>query len=92
MLKELYKQKSKWNDELKGIVTAVTNVKVLNGARALIKDDSPFLHYQVRYDISFLKPEVGQKVKAKVAKVQKGHITLTAEDQLTILVEAKNVN
>ena len=45
ILKELFKQKNKWSDELKGVITAVKNVKVLNGGRAMIKDDSAYLHY-----------------------------------------------
>ena len=59
VLKELYKKKNKWNDEVKGIITSVTNIKVLNGGRAKVMDCEPHLHYQVRYDISYIRPEIG---------------------------------
>ena len=57
--RELTKKKNRWNDELKGIITKISEVKVLNQGIAKINDDSPFLHYQVRYNIDYLRPEVG---------------------------------
>ena len=61
--------KGKWNDEVKGIITQVNNIKVLNGGRAKVMDSEAHLHYQVRYDISYIRPEVGQSIKAKVVGV-----------------------
>ena len=49
-------------------------------------DDSPYLHYQVRYIVHYLQPQVGQKVKAKIQNIQQGHISLTIEGRLTAII------
>ena len=41
LMKELYKKKTKWDDELKGVVVAINEIKLLNGGQGLIKDDHP---------------------------------------------------
>ena len=46
---ELSKKKQKWDDELKGICTSITDIRLLNGGMGLIKDDMPHVHYQVKY-------------------------------------------
>ena len=70
IVKELSKKKQKWNDELKGVVTGINEIKLLNGGKGLIKDDMPHLHYYVRYNVNYVQPEVGSKIKAKITGVQ----------------------
>ena len=43
--RQLNGQKNKWNDKLGGVVTSVTNIKILNGARGKVMDCEPHLHY-----------------------------------------------
>ena len=45
ILKELKSRKSRWNDELKGVITKISKIMILNGGVAKIMDDSPLLHY-----------------------------------------------
>lgn len=56
LFKELQKKKRVWNDPLKGIITKFERVQLLNGGKAKIMDDSPYLHYQVRYICHYLQP------------------------------------
>ena len=51
---EVHKKKGKWNDELNGVITKVSEIKLLNGGRAKIMDDSPYLHYLIRYDAEII--------------------------------------
>ena len=69
VLKELHKKKNKWNDEVKGVITQVSKIQILNGGRGKLVDVETHLHYQVRYEIQFIKPQVGQSIKAKVVEV-----------------------
>ena len=59
IFKTLHKKKQVWDDSLKGIITKFEKVQLLNGGRARIMDDSPYLQYQVRYTVHYLQPEVG---------------------------------
>ena len=43
LFKELQKKKNIWNDELQGMITKFERVQLLNGGRAKIMDDSPYL-------------------------------------------------
>ena len=56
ILKTVHKKKKTWDDSLKGIITKIEKVQLLNGGRARIMDDSPYLQYQVRYQVNYLQP------------------------------------
>ena len=43
--KQLKRKTGRWDDELKGIVTKISKVEILNGGRAKVMDDSPYLQY-----------------------------------------------
>ena len=86
LFQELHKKKNVWNDTVRGIITRYERVQLLNGGRAKIMDDSPYLHYQVRYIVHYLQPQIGQKVKAKIQNIQQGHISLTIEGRLTAII------
>ena len=85
--KHLLSKRNKWDPRVEGIVTGFTNMKLLNGARGFIMDDSPMTQYQISYDVSYLKPKVGVKVKAVINEVQQGNISLTIDKVLTAIVQ-----
>ena len=69
LLNELKKKKRVWNDDFKGIVTKLSNIRLLNGGNARLMDDSPYLQYLMSYDAKYLQPQVGQKVWAVVQDI-----------------------
>ena len=93
LVREISKKKTTWNEELKGIITKVSHIRLLNGGKALIMDDSPFLHYQVKYTLNYLEPpKVGDKTKAKILEVQKNHISLTLNQMISVIVPTADMD
>ena len=71
------RKQAKWDTRLKGFVLSCDKLRILNGGKAFIMDDSPYLQYLVKYDVKFLRPQVGNKVKATIVRITSSHITLT---------------
>ena len=70
IVKELVKKLRKWDDRLKGIITKIQHVRILNEGVAQLMDDSAYLHYQVKYQLEYLPmPEIGERIIANLVNV-----------------------
>ena len=68
-----------WDDLLGGIVLAYRKVKVLNSALGSI-DFGDYIHYKVRYVVTYFKPEKGKLWIGKVTTVSDTGINLLVLD------------
>ena len=86
------RKKAKWDPRLPGFVLSCEKLRILNGGKAILMDDSPYLQYLVKYDIKFLRPQVGSKVKAAILRITSSHITMTISSTLTAIIPSTSLN